>query len=56
MKLSFALSLIAALCSGCIIVPRHAAYRPVVVERCPPNHHWDGYGCRHNGNGYGHRY
>ena len=54
MKLILALGCLAALCSGCIVVPLHARYHPaaVVVERCPPNHHWDGYACRHHGYRY----
>ncbi|MDP1830191.1 MAG: hypothetical protein Q8L48_43405 [Archangium sp.] len=54
MKIILGLGLVAALCSGCIIVPRHHLHRghhPAVVVRpdCPPAHHWDGRVCRHNG-------
>jgi hypothetical protein len=53
MKIFLGLGLVAALCSGCIIVPRHhhRGFHPAVVVRpdCPPAHHWDGRVCRHNG-------
>lgn len=56
--LSFALLLsVVGSTTGCIIVPRH--YRPhgvhgaAGVPTCPPAHHWDGRGCRHNGGGNG---
>ena len=58
MKLFLALSLVGALGSSCIVVPRHHGfYHPAAVVRpdCPPAHHWDGSGCRHNGNGNGRR-
>lgn len=57
MKNVIQLTLLAALASGCIFVPRHhrPGYHPAVVVRrdCPPAHHWDGYVCRHNGHGNG---
>lgn len=54
MKLLLALSLLGALGSSCIFVPRPGFHRAGAVRRdCPPAHHWDGYGCRHNGNGNG---
>ena len=51
MKSLLSLSVLGALlcgASGCIVVPRH---HPSAVIVCPPGHHWDGYACRHNGNG-----
>lgn len=55
MKLFLALSLVGALGSSCLYVPRRGTYHPAAAVRaeCPPAHHWDGYGCRHNGNGNG---
>lgn len=55
MKLLFALSLVGALGSSCLYVPRRGTSHPAAAVRteCPPAHHWDGYGCRHNGNGNG---
>lgn len=57
MKNFLQLTLLLALGSSCIFVPRHPRsgfHRAAVVRRdCPPAHHWDGYGCRHNGNGRG---
>lgn len=50
--------------TGCIVVPGRGYYVPPhrVHHRaasrgavCPPSHHWDGYACRHNGNGRGAR-
>ncbi len=50
--------------SGCIVVPRHGYFAPShrahqrAVSRgtvCPPSHRWDGYVCRHRGEGRGAR-
>lgn len=61
------LSLLASLVlptTGCIVVPRSGYYVPRhrvhqrAVSRgavCPPSHYWDGYGCRHRGQGNGAR-
>src|SRR5262249_20534376 len=36
--------------AGCIVATRS---RGQAVRDCPPAHHWDGYGCVHNGRGRG---
>ena len=45
--------------TGCIVVPGRAYYAPHhrASHRavCPPSHYWDGYACRHKGNGRGAR-
>jgi hypothetical protein len=42
--------------AGCV-VRTGPSYRTRQARSCPPAHHWDGYGCVHNGNGKhkGHR-
>lgn len=51
---------------GCIVVPGRGYYAPRHHHRvhhravsrgavCPPSHYWDGYVCRHNGQGRGAR-
>jgi hypothetical protein len=35
---------------GCV-VRTGPAYRTRQTRSCPPAHHWDGYGCVHNGHG-----
>ena len=45
--------------SGCFVRtgPTYRSRGQASSRNCPPAHHWDGYGCVHNGNGKhkGHR-
>jgi len=39
---------LASAIAGCVV---HTRGRPGRARACPPAHHWDGYGCVHNGHG-----
>jgi hypothetical protein len=59
LALVFVLSTLAATLVGCVVVtppPRHHVHRAYVRgATCPPSHYWDGYVCRHRGEGRGAR-
>jgi hypothetical protein len=49
------IAMLASLSLGGCIVHTHDRSRSQRVRSCPPAHHWDGYGCVHNGRARGHR-
>jgi hypothetical protein len=54
-KLMAALVALAMIVStGCIVRTRSAGRASTRARACPPAHHWDGYGCVHNGRARGH--